>query len=442
MTMSITEALRVQLDTDKWELEELKVENAKLREQHSDHAANLETALECERLRQERDLLVIEKGPLKTEYEQLLADRQEEQLEIESLQRTLREKESCVGELRERCGALEQKLSERELTSELETYRLISKEQAKWETREAGLEQQLTRLQRDLDHSRREQESRLSLISYGSEEGEGGSNHEPAPGSMEETSQGVGTEASMMVSKVVSTCSDSKTPDMVQVVNSWKSPLVGGSSGLWLPISSCTNSADGVPPVVVSAEQSRLSSVAVGQPGSKSVSVVVNSSTCGRGLSGQVVQTASNGFGCGTGVTSHNARVLMTPCVGIGSNVNSGVLGTVNSPAAASAGNSSMVSCVSNLSSVVSGQSAIVNPILGTGPTYNVAGNYGMVQENNASVSTVVVNPARANSTKQADMNAAHPSLPRDTQSNSEVAAVMTKALLAQQMPPLPKFDG
>ena len=63
---------------------------------------------------------------------------------------------------------------------------------------------------------------------------------------MEGTSQGVGTEASVMVSKVVSTCSDSKTPDIVQVVNSWKSPLVGGSSGLWLPISSCTNSADGV----------------------------------------------------------------------------------------------------------------------------------------------------------------------------------------------------
>ena len=95
MTMSITEALRVQLDTVKWELEELKVENAKLREQHSYHAANLETALECERLRQERDLLVIEKGQLKTEYEQLLADRQEEQLEIESLQRTVREKVLC-----------------------------------------------------------------------------------------------------------------------------------------------------------------------------------------------------------------------------------------------------------------------------------------------------------------------------------------------------------
>ena len=105
----------------------------------------------------------------------------------------------------------------------------------------------------------------------------------------------------------------------------------------------------------------------------------------------------------------------MTPCVGIGSKVNSGVLGTVTSPAAASAGNSGMVSGVSNLSSVVSGQSTIVNPILGTGPTYNVAGNSGTVQENDGSVSTVVVNPAPANSTTKADMNAAHPSLPRDT---------------------------
>ena len=202
----------------------------------------------CHDFAKTETLPVIEKGQLKREYEQLLADRQEEQLEIESLQRTVREKESCIGELRERCGVLEQKLSGRELTSELETNRLISKERAKWETREARLEQQLTRLQRDLDHSRREQESRLSLTSYESEEGEGGSNHVPAPGSMEGTSQGVGTEVSMMVSIVVSTCSGSKTPDMVQVVNSWKSPLVGGSSGLWLPISNCTNIADGVPP--------------------------------------------------------------------------------------------------------------------------------------------------------------------------------------------------
>ena len=143
-----------------------------------------------------------------------------------------------------------------------------------------------------------------------SEEDEGGSNHEPAPGSMEGTSQGVGTEASMMVSQVVSTCSDSKTPDMVQVVNTWKSPGVVVVCGYQL--------VEGVPPVVVSAEQIHLSLVAVGQPGSKSVSVV-NSSACGRGLSGQVVQTASNGFGCGTGVTNHNASMLMTPCVGVGS---------------------------------------------------------------------------------------------------------------------------
>ena len=87
--------------------------------------------------------------------------------------------------------------TERQLASELETYRLISKERAKWKTREARLEEQLTRLQRDLDHSKRKQASHLNLTSYESEGG-GGSNQEPAPGYMEGTSQGASTEASMV----------------------------------------------------------------------------------------------------------------------------------------------------------------------------------------------------------------------------------------------------
>ena len=84
-TMSTMEALRTQLDSLRWELEELKVQNKHLREQNPERAASLETALECERFRQEKGLLVAENGQLRKEYDQLVADRQERQLEVERL---------------------------------------------------------------------------------------------------------------------------------------------------------------------------------------------------------------------------------------------------------------------------------------------------------------------------------------------------------------------
>ena len=135
-----------------------------------ERAASLETALECERFRQEKGLLVAENGQLRKEYDQLVADRQEQQLEVERLQQMVEEKGGSIRELAERCESLQRQVSEGAAMAELESYCLVARERDKWEARETRLEQQLDKLRRRLDRRRssRSSSEHRSCQSYSS----------------------------------------------------------------------------------------------------------------------------------------------------------------------------------------------------------------------------------------------------------------------------------
>ena len=77
--MSMTEALRTQLDNLQRANQQLKIENARLREEYPEEAASIDASTERNQLRQEKKCLVTESMQLKTLYDQLLRDSQEDQ---------------------------------------------------------------------------------------------------------------------------------------------------------------------------------------------------------------------------------------------------------------------------------------------------------------------------------------------------------------------------
>ena len=77
--MSTTEALRTQLDALRLEKQRLEVENARLREANPEGAAQTDAETEMVQCRAENERLTREAVQLRTLYEQLLCDVQEEQ---------------------------------------------------------------------------------------------------------------------------------------------------------------------------------------------------------------------------------------------------------------------------------------------------------------------------------------------------------------------------
>ena len=97
--MSTTEALRTQLDNLQRPNQQLEIENARLREDHPEEAALIDASTERDQLRQEKERLVTESMQLKTLYDQLLRDSQEDQRAVEELQEVIAKKEASVEEL-------------------------------------------------------------------------------------------------------------------------------------------------------------------------------------------------------------------------------------------------------------------------------------------------------------------------------------------------------
>lgn len=126
--MSTTEALRTQLDNLQRTNQQLEIENARLREEHPEEAASIDASAERDQLRQEKERLVTESMHLKTLYDQLLRDSQEDQRAVEELQEVIAKKEACVEELSARCEDLWRETVEVKQTAELERYRALEKE--------------------------------------------------------------------------------------------------------------------------------------------------------------------------------------------------------------------------------------------------------------------------------------------------------------------------
>ena len=135
--MSTTEALRLQLDNARLEGQQLQVENAKLREEHPEEATLLDTVAQLE-----RDILQLQtkNGQLQREYDQLLWDSQEEHAVLEDLQEKWK-----LQQVREE--SLQRRLEEAKSVAELEQYRVLEKERKRWEAREDRLVERLEEMQ-------------------------------------------------------------------------------------------------------------------------------------------------------------------------------------------------------------------------------------------------------------------------------------------------------
>ena len=170
--MSMTEGLRVQLDTTRLEVQQLQIENARLRDANPQQAEMMDslTDLEAQRdsLQQELKGAGEEKERLKAEvaqidsiYTQLVSDSREEQLTIERLRE----------ELEATKDRAKRETESRRETAELELHRAVAKEREKWEVREERLVRQLEEQQRKYQENL---ERELQRSPLGSEDSMGG----------------------------------------------------------------------------------------------------------------------------------------------------------------------------------------------------------------------------------------------------------------------------
>ena len=162
--MSVTEALRTQLDTLRLE-ERLEVENAKLREANPEGAAQIDAEADAAQCRAENEQLMREAAQLRALYEQLLRDMQEEQEKVAKKEEEVAERQrrdvATITELRENaqqqearwqdldleCGKLRVEIQRAHEITELECYRAVAAERQKWEAREERMIRQLQQLE-------------------------------------------------------------------------------------------------------------------------------------------------------------------------------------------------------------------------------------------------------------------------------------------------------
>ena len=154
--MSATETLRTQLDNLRIEKQQLEVQNVHLRNDRPNQAALVDVEEERDELQKAKDDLETELLQLRTVYDQLLRDSQEDQRTLEMLKSEVREAREMA---------------------ELERYRAVEKERAKWEEREAQLLAQLNEAQsRMVEEQGRGGQEFQDNLSYSNweEEDEGG----------------------------------------------------------------------------------------------------------------------------------------------------------------------------------------------------------------------------------------------------------------------------
>lgn len=160
--MSRLETLRAELESARTENQRLETENARLVEQ-KDHA---DAEVKCEReklaaVEAERDGLGEDYAQLKTMYEEVLRETQEEQQKaaeetdnaketIETLRANLQRAERDTVEWEERSTKLRAELQTLTERHELELLRALDKEKARWEAREDRLTTLLEQLQTQL----------------------------------------------------------------------------------------------------------------------------------------------------------------------------------------------------------------------------------------------------------------------------------------------------
>ena len=162
--MSMTEALRVQLDNAERAKQQLEAENARLRDEHPEEAALVDANTAIDRLRVERDRLSSGNQQVQALYDQLLQESRQDQQELEGLREELSAKEDLLQEQDARGDSLQREIEElrnqkveAERVAQLSTYQAVEKEREKWERREERLLRQLEELQvrAELAESRR-----------------------------------------------------------------------------------------------------------------------------------------------------------------------------------------------------------------------------------------------------------------------------------------------
>ena len=154
-TMSRLEAVTTELSVMRPELERLQAENARLQEDWPERAAEIDQAVEAERL---KELYAQSLQDIQAKEEQIVAARSD--LEATQEQLTLREatvqKWQAKCELLEKtCDTIRAEADQIRKECELEHLRALELERSKWEAREAQLEAQLRAAEenRRLSHS-------------------------------------------------------------------------------------------------------------------------------------------------------------------------------------------------------------------------------------------------------------------------------------------------
>ena len=110
--MSMTEALRVQLDNAERAKQQLEAENARLRDEHPEEAALVDATTAIDRLREERDRLSSGNQQVQALYDQLLQESRQDQQELEGLREELSAKEDLLQEHDARGDSLQREMEE------------------------------------------------------------------------------------------------------------------------------------------------------------------------------------------------------------------------------------------------------------------------------------------------------------------------------------------
>jgi len=192
--MSTTEALRTQLDNLRLELQRLEVENKKLREEQGEDEATEQRKLLEQEVEELRQSLHESQEREVSSNEELVSSREER----DKLQRENEQLECELAQSRARCEDVCNELKCAIEGAELERYRFVEAERAKWEARELRLVAELKAVQAPRDVSSNKAQEPLSLHSSCS------SLNSPSP---TQRSTVVDTLTSQSDLTVVSTCS-------------------------------------------------------------------------------------------------------------------------------------------------------------------------------------------------------------------------------------------
>ena len=148
--MSGTESLRLTLDNANARIQELEVENRKLREGNPQQASELDKDQELDHLKELYEQALRDLQDRQTELEESkrqLDELRARETELPKIEEELRLEKEEYAKLQEKYEGGQEDLARQRTEYELEKYRTLENERQKWETREARLLQQITDLQ-------------------------------------------------------------------------------------------------------------------------------------------------------------------------------------------------------------------------------------------------------------------------------------------------------